>query len=566
MALTHRNQISAYTFAPSTKKITLTGMSTVDLSCVISIVNTTRAYTYYKVGDPSLLATVSTNVITLNANVDTTGHAATDAIHIAYVEKDTTTPNLGQAAASGSIPVVLTADQITALTPPKQITDFALEATLAEVKDNTDNLDVALSTRLKAGDTLTGVKTVETVTTVGTVNIVSEVAKIADPLPAGSNVIGQFGIDQKTPGTTNRVHIGDDGEVTIKASADLNTSKLALEAGGNLEVLAGKTSATAFFSTRVSNGTAFIDPTQIRALTAADIVSLGAGTNLVGKFGIDQTTPGTTNKVDIGDNGKVIANAGTDLNTSKLALEAGGNLEVLAGKTSATSFLANRITNGTAFVDPTQIRALTASDIVSLGAGTNTIGNTNQTLTTAEFAKITDGTNTAAVKAASVVAVAADPALVVQISPNLPTAGLSTNIVSVGGNAIATNNGAASTGTIRVIQANRTETLTGSIGTTADLVVPANQRIRCLTFTNNTTSIIYLQIHNKATALVNGDVPLNGLIIRVPINSTVDKTVADYGDAGILYGANVHIGLSSTFATFTAITPTNTSINVITVA
>lgn len=59
-------------------------------------------------------------------------------------------------------------------------------------------------------------------------------------------------------------------------------------------------------------------------------VGLNAGTNLVGKVGIDQTTPGTTNGVQInaaiptGTNsiGQVTANAGTNLNTSALALSA----------------------------------------------------------------------------------------------------------------------------------------------------------------------------------------------------------------------------------------------------
>jgi hypothetical protein len=43
-------------------------------------------------------------------------------------------------------------------------------------------------------------------------------------------------------------------------------------------------------------------------------ITLHAGTNLIGKVGIDQTTPGTTNAVQ--------ANAGTNLNTSALALDA----------------------------------------------------------------------------------------------------------------------------------------------------------------------------------------------------------------------------------------------------
>lgn len=36
-------------------------------------------------------------------------------------------------------------------------------------------------------------------------------------IPAGSNLIGKTGIDQTTPGTTNKVSIGTDGTVTINA-------------------------------------------------------------------------------------------------------------------------------------------------------------------------------------------------------------------------------------------------------------------------------------------------------------------------------------------------------------
>lgn len=53
-----------------------------------------------------------------------------------------------------------------------------------------------------------------------------------------------------------------------------------------------------------------------------------------------------------------------------------------------------------------------------LPVGTNTLGNVNQTAATAGFSKTTDGTNVAAVKAASTAAVATDPAAVVALSPN----------------------------------------------------------------------------------------------------------------------------------------------------
>ena len=56
--------------------------------------------------------------------------------------------------------------------------------------------------------------------------------------------------------------------------------------------------------------------------------------------------------------------------------------------------------------------------IAALPTGANTIGNVNRTAATAAFATITDGTNNAAVKAASTVAATTDPSLVVQLSPN----------------------------------------------------------------------------------------------------------------------------------------------------
>lgn len=77
-------------------------------------------------------------------------------------------PSQGQALAAASTPVVLPVAQITALTPPAALTnyanetggnlatiagkDFATQTTLALVKAKTDNLDVALSTRTKPSD------------------------------------------------------------------------------------------------------------------------------------------------------------------------------------------------------------------------------------------------------------------------------------------------------------------------------------------------------------------------------------------------------------------------------
>lgn len=99
--------------------------------------------------------------------------------------------------------------------------------------------------------------------------------------------------------------------------------------------------------------------------------------------GISGMTPVTV-AGSVTASGTVTANAGTNLNTSALALETGGNLATCATKLSA-------LVTG-----------------VVLAAGSAIAG----------LFKITDGTNTAAVKAASTAPVATDPALVVALSPN----------------------------------------------------------------------------------------------------------------------------------------------------
>lgn len=95
--------------------------------------------------------------------------------------------------------------------------------------------------------------------------------------------------------------------------------------------------------------------------------------------------------------------------------------------------------------------SITVDGTVSLGAGTAGIGKLtanngvdigdvtiNNVIDSAVYVRTTDGTNTAAVKAASTAAVAADPALVVAISPN-NTVGLSAGTNAIG--KLAANDG-----------------------------------------------------------------------------------------------------------------------------
>lgn len=121
-------------------------------------------------------------------------------------------------------------------------------------------------------------------------------------------------------------------------------------------------------------------------------------------------------------------------------------------------------------VDPTGTTVQPVSGTVS--AVQSGLVNVNQAIGVAGFEKITDGTNTAAVKAASTAAVAADSALVVAVSPNnpvavtgtffqatqpvsgtvttAPPANASTNVAQFGGSAVATGTGVGGAGVPRV--------------------------------------------------------------------------------------------------------------------
>ncbi len=91
------------------------------------------------------------------------------------------------------------------------------------------------------------------------------------------------------------------GSVTANAGTNLNTSALALESGGNLASLVAKDYAT---------------QTTLAALNAK-VTAVNTGAVVVAS-------------------GSITANAGTNLNTSTLALESGGNLATIAGKDFAT--------------------------------------------------------------------------------------------------------------------------------------------------------------------------------------------------------------------------------------
>lgn len=178
---------------------------------------------------------------------------ALEAGHLATIDTSTAKiPSQGQALAVASLPVVLTAIQQAALTPPAAIAGFALEAGhLATIDTSTARLDVALSTRLKPADTLAAV---------------TNLATIAGTAPT-------FGTGVRAAGTL-RVTVATDDVVPIT--------------NANLDVA---------LSTRLKPADTLTAVTTVATVTAVTAITnaLPTGTNSLGKIS-DITTsvvPGT---------------------------------------------------------------------------------------------------------------------------------------------------------------------------------------------------------------------------------------------------------------------------------
>ena len=178
-------------------------------------------------------------------------------------------------------------------------------------------------------------------------------------------------------GTNNDVTVT--GTVTANAGTNLNTSLLALETGGNLATLAGTVGGTELqvdivaVTPDLMLGTDFSSvlgtSSLVLATQADDVANTSDGLQTT-SFGymFDGTTwdrvRGTSVDgllVNLGANndvtvtGSVTANAGTNLNTSLLALEGGGNLATVAGAVAGTE--------------------MQVDVVAALPAGTNNIGD-----------------------------------------------------------------------------------------------------------------------------------------------------------------------------------------------
>ena len=228
-------------------------------------------------GLETLIGTTNTTLTTLNAYVDQL-EGYTDGLEGALV---TTNTNTGNSATSlSSIDTKLTS-QATAANQTTMIGHLdGVEGTLSTIDTDTGSIDSKLGT-------------------LGQKNM------------AGSAPVVLASDQAAIP-------------VTANAGTNLNTSLLALETGGNLATIAGKD-----FATQTTLSTIDTDTGNIATSTSS----------IDGKLGTlgQKAMVGSAPVVLASDQAAipVIANAGTNLNTSLLALETGGNLATIAGDTTS---------------------------------------------------------------------------------------------------------------------------------------------------------------------------------------------------------------------------------------
>lgn len=159
------------------------------------------------------------------------------------------------------------------------------------------------------------------------------------------------------------------------------------------QILGAAPSVTNWLPSRISNGTSYVDPTQIRALAfGTDSVTVQGGNSTAVKVDGSAVTQPVSGSVTV--SGTVTADAGTGtftvgqatgtnlhtvVDSGTVTANQGGapwadNITQLNGASfSATNYLPARISNGTVYVDPTQIRSLASgTDSVTVQGGNST--------------------------------------------------------------------------------------------------------------------------------------------------------------------------------------------------
>ncbi len=152
------------------------------------------------------------------------------------------------------------------------------------------------------------------------------ISAAALPLPSGASTVAKQPA-LGTAGTASSDVITVQG-ITSMTALKVDGSAVTQPVSGTFFQATQPVSGTFFQATQPVSGT-FWQATQ--PVSLASLPSLAAGSALIGKVGIDQTTPGTTNHVYIGTDGTVTANAGTGTFT----VDGSGHTQPVSGTVTA---------------------------------------------------------------------------------------------------------------------------------------------------------------------------------------------------------------------------------------
>lgn len=289
--------------------------------------------------DGSVTANAGTNLNTSALALESGGNLA------AIKAKTDNIPALGQALAAGSVPVVMTAAQLSTLTPPAAITGFAtsakqdtiighidgiegyvdgIEGLLTTIDADTSNLSVvgggteATALRVTIANNSTGVLSVDdnggALTVDGAVTVTNATAANLNMTEASAASIKTAVelLDNSVDGNylnTNMNIAGTDvagGNGTTSAQTQRVT--ISSDSTGQVKLAAG----TAAIGKLTANSGVDIGDVDILSIAAGnnnigdvDIASIAAGTNIIGKVGHDIT--------GVGHGVKTVTTAGTDV-------------------------------------------------------------------------------------------------------------------------------------------------------------------------------------------------------------------------------------------------------------
>lgn len=286
-----------------------------------------------------------TGTVTANAgtNLNTSALALETGGNLAAIKAKTDNiPALGQALAAGSVPVVLTAAQLSTLTPPAAITGFATSAKQDTIIGHVDGIETVLGTiDTDTGNIVTSVQLLDNAVDGNYLNTNMNIA--------GTDVAGGNGT---TSAQTQRVTISSDSTGQVKLAAGTAAiGKLAANSGvdiGDVDVLSLPDSGQSIFrsidldeseeAVKATAGTLYgwylynnSSATLYMKLYNATVANVTVGT----------TTPVMTIPVPAGSAANVSFNGGITFGTAISAAVTTGVADNNTGAPAANDFIAN---------------------------------------------------------------------------------------------------------------------------------------------------------------------------------------------------------------------------------